>query len=113
MKDHLHRPRPTHVQEFGGDLPFKPWYEFDGGCQKNCSFASGESSQGFWMVAPALLVPPPFSAAAVSAAVVFGFGAGALRLAFGGHFLSDAIVGGLITLIVIFALRRLLGPKPG
>ena len=113
MKDHLHRPRPVHVQEFGGDAPFKPWYEFDGACAKNCGFASGEAAQGFWMVAPALLAPPPWRGAAVTGAVVFGAATSVLRLAFGGHFLSDVVIGGLIALIVVVGLRRALWPREG
>jgi lipid A 4'-phosphatase len=113
MKDHLHRPRPVHVQAFGGEAPFKPWYEFDGACVKNCGFASGEAAQGFWMVAPALLVPPPWRGAAIAAALVYGAAASVLRLAFGGHFLSDVVVAALITLIVVFALRRILWPRGG
>ena len=59
LKDHAHRPRPVHVTQFGGEDEFRPWYRFDGACVKNCSFVSGEVRAGFWMVAPALLVPPP------------------------------------------------------
>jgi membrane-associated phospholipid phosphatase len=110
MKDHLHRPRPVHVQEFGGEARFEPWYAFDGACAKNCSFASGEAAQGFWMVAPALLAPAEFQPIAIGLALAFGFGASVLRLAFGGHFLSDVIVGGLIALIVLVGLRRAFWP---
>ena len=103
MKDHLHRPRPIHVEEFGGHDEFRPWYRFDGACRKNCGFASGEASSAFWMVAPALLAPPPFRAPAIASALAFGVAASALRMAFGGHFLSDVLFGGLISLIVVFA----------
>jgi lipid A 4'-phosphatase len=113
MKDHLHRPRPVHVQDFGGEAPFKPWYAFDGACEKNCAFSSGEAAQAFWMVAPALLAPPPWRPLAVAAALAFGFGASLLRLAFGGHFLSDVTVGALIALIVVFAVKRALWPRGG
>lgn len=111
MKDHLHRPRPVQTQDFGGDAEFRPWYRFDGGCRKNCGFASGEASSGFWMVAPALLIPPPWRGEAVVAALGFGAGASLLRLAFGGHYLSDVLVGGLISLIVVFVTRRLVWPN--
>jgi membrane-associated PAP2 superfamily phosphatase len=110
LKQHAHRPRPVHLIEFGGTSEFKPWYQFDGACAKNCSFASGEAAQGFWMVAPALLVPPAWRAAALGAAFAFGAGASLLRMAFGGHFLSDVAVGGLITLIVIALLFRIIRP---
>jgi lipid A 4'-phosphatase len=113
MKDHLHRPRPVHVLEFGGTEPFRPWYRFDGACKKNCGFASGEAASAFWLVAPALLAPPPFQAPAVGAAVIYGVAASALRMAFGGHFLSDVLFGGLISVIVVFATRRVVWPRGG
>jgi membrane-associated PAP2 superfamily phosphatase len=105
LKHHAHRSRPVYVREFGGPDEFQPWYRFDGACDVNCSFASGEAAQGFWMVAPASLAPPPLRPVAIGAALLFGVGASVLRLAFGGHFLSDALVGGLIALIVIVLAR--------
>lgn len=110
MKDHLHRPRPINVQQFGGPQEFRPWYRFDGACHKNCSFPSGEASSAFWMVAPALIAPPPFRGLAISGALAFAVAASVLRMAVGGHFLSDVLVGALISLIVVFAIRRALWP---
>ncbi len=111
LKDHSHRPRPVHVSEFGGEMEFRPWYTFDGACKKNCAFASGEAASGFWMLAPALLAPPPWRALAIAASIVYGVATSALRLAFGGHFLSDVLIGGLISAIVVVALWRLLFPR--
>ena len=88
-----------------------PWYDLHGACKRNCSFVSGEASTGFWMVAPASLLPPPLRTPAIVAAFAFGAAASLLRLAFGGHYLSDVLLGGLITLIVIEAARRLLWPR--
>jgi lipid A 4'-phosphatase len=113
LKDHWHRPRPVQTQEFNGPNPFVPWYDDNGGCKRNCSFVSGEASTGFWMVAPASVLPPPWRAPAMVAAFAFGFGASLLRLAFGGHYLSDVLLGGLITLIVIEIVRRVIWPKGG
>ncbi len=111
MKDHLHRPRPAQTRDFGGPDEFRPWNRFDGACRKNCGFPSGEASSGFWMVAPALLVPPPWRGLALAGALAFGVAASVLRVAFGGHYLSDVLIGGLISLIVVFAMRRLLWPR--
>lgn len=109
LKEHAHRPRPVHVTEFGGPDVFKAWDEFDGACGgNNCSFASGEAAQGFWMIAPALIAPPPWRGAALVGALAFGVSASVLRMAFGAHFLSDVLVGGLISLIVIVVARRLI-----
>jgi membrane-associated PAP2 superfamily phosphatase len=111
LKDHTHRPRPVHVVEFGGPDEFRPWYRFDGACKANCSFVSGEAASGFWMVAPALVAPPPWRAPAVAGALVFGAAASVLRMAFGGHFLSDVLLGGLISLLVVLVARRLVRPE--
>src|SRR6202044_958002 len=113
FKDHWHRPRPVQTQDFNGPSPFTPWYDDNGGCKKNCSFVSGEAAAGFWMVAPASVLPPPWRAPAIVAAFAFGFGASLLRLAFGGPYLSDVLLGGLVTLIVIEITRRGIWPKPG
>ena len=85
LKDHWHRPRPVHTQEFGGPDAFRPWYDDRGACKKNCSFVSGEAATGFWMVAPASVLPPPWRTPAIVAAFVFGVCSSLLRMAFGGH----------------------------
>jgi lipid A 4'-phosphatase len=110
LKDHAHRPRPTQTQDYGGPYEFRPWYRFDGGCKKNCSFVSGEASEGFWMIAPASLAPPPIRAFAIAAALVFGAAASLLRVAAGGHYLSDVVLSALITLIIIQIAWRLTWP---
>ena len=111
LKDHWHRPRPINTQEFNGPNAFKPWYEFDGACKKNCSFVSGEAATGFWMVAPASVLPPPARGPAIVAAFAFGVAASLLRMAFGGHYLSDVLLGGLVTLIIIEIARMLIWPR--
>ena len=105
LKDHAHRPRPINVREFGGVDEFKTWYQFDGACAKNCAFPSGEAAQGFWTLAPAMLVPLPWRGPAIAAALVFGTATSVWRMAFGAHFLSDVLVGALISIIVVLVLR--------
>ena len=101
LKDHTHRPRPAHLQRFGGTMEFRPFYAIDGACPANCAFPSGEASASFWLVAPALLAPPPWRAPAVGAAFLFGAATGLLRMAFGKHFLSDVVFAALLTLVLI------------
>ena len=108
LKEQSHRPRPAQTREFGGPWTSRPLYRFDGQCGRNCSFVSGETASAFWMVAPASLAPPPFRAAAVAGALVFGAAVGALRMAFGGHYLSDVLAAALIALFVVAAIRRML-----
>ena len=111
LKDHWHRPRPVQTQDFNGPSAIKPWYEGDGGCAKNCSFVSGEAAAGFWMVAPASVLPPPWREPAIVAAFAFGALASLLRMAFGGHYLSDVLLGGLVTLIIVEIARALIWPR--
>lgn len=100
LKDHWGRPRPVHVQEFGGPAEFKKWWQTDGTCKKNCSFVSGEVSGAFWLVAPASLLPLPVRSAALAGAIVVGSITALGRVAFGGHFPSDAIFAALITILI-------------
>ena len=113
LKDHWHRPRPIHTVEFGGSQEFRPWYRDDGACYHNCSFVSGEASTGFWMVAPAMLAPPPARGPAIAGALAFGVGASLLRLAAGAHYLSDVLLGGLFTLILVAIAHLALWPRGG
>jgi membrane-associated phospholipid phosphatase len=112
LKDHSHRPRPVQIRRFGGDMEFRPWYRFDGGCRTNCSFVSGEAAEAFSLLAPASLTPPPLQPYVLAAAMVFGLGISGLRLAYGGHFLSDVVFAALLTVSTIAATRRVLyGPR--
>ncbi len=110
FKDNWHRPRPITVKEFGGPLEFRPPWTRDGACEKNCSFVSGETSSAFWLVAPASLAPAPFTVPAVSAALGVGVATSLLRMAFGGHFLSDVVFSALITLLLVLIARLILYP---
>ena len=111
LKDNSARPRPVHVKEFGGPAEFRPWYRFDGACRSNCSFVSGEVSSSTWLAAPASLVPAPYRTPAIAAALAFGAATAYLRIAFGGHFLSDVLFAFLLTLLAILLLHALIMRK--
>ncbi len=104
FKAHVHRPRPAHVREFGGEAPFQPFYRLDGPCAKNCSLPSGETAAAFWMMAPAALAPPPFQAICLAAAFLFGLATGGFRMAAGAHFLSDVLFSGWLMGLTISGL---------
>lgn len=96
------RPRPVSVTEFNGNLQFVPWWDPRGKCPKNCSFYSGEGATAFWTYAPAALAPPAWRPLAYVAATAFGVATGGLRIAFGGHFVTDVIASALATFIIIW-----------
>lgn len=112
LKDHVHRPRPVQIRQFGGSFDFQPYDRWSGACPRNCSFPSGETAAAFWTAAPASLAPLPWRPVLVVAALLFGSATGLLRMAAGHHFLSDVVFAALITLAIILVLRRLLWP-PG
>ena len=107
LKDHWHRPRPAHLTEFGGkqNYPYVDWWNSAGQCDRNCSFVSGEASSAAWMFAPAMLAPPPWRAAAFAAAAVFTAVISFVRMAAGGHFLTDVLFAIMLTLIVIWVMH--------
>lgn len=105
------RPRPHSVVEFGGHQPFLPFDRLRGPCIHSCSFPSGETAGALWTTAPARLVPLPWRGAALAAALVFGFATGLLRIAFGGHFLSDVLGAAFLTLVSVLGAAKLLRLK--
>jgi membrane-associated PAP2 superfamily phosphatase len=106
LKDNWGRPRPGSVIELGGAQPYIHWWNRSGTCQNNCSFASGEAAAAAWMFGPAMLAPPHWRAAAMAGAAVFTITMSALRVAAGGHFLTDVVFGVLISLAVLLAVHN-------
>ena len=52
LKDNtLGRPRPEHIQQFGGERDVAPTFYYSGQCDRNCSFVSGHASIGFYLLA--------------------------------------------------------------
>jgi lipid A 4'-phosphatase len=107
LKESWARPRPGSVTEFGGDLKFMPWWDPRGSCDSNCSFVSGETSSATWLAAPALLVPPPWRAAALGTAAIYAAIIGLSRMVAGGHFLSDVLFAAILTGVVIWGMHGL------
>ena len=87
------RPRPVHVQEFGGDATYTPVFHYSGMCQKNCSFVSGHSAMGFYFIALFWLFPRRrVFLAGLAIGIVVSF----VRIVQGGHFLSDTVFAGWV-----------------
>lgn len=108
LKSHSHRPRPIQTMEVSGvGQDFRPFYAFDGGCVRNCSFSSGEAAAAFWTVTPALLAPPGLQFPAVAAAMIFGSATGALRMLAGAHFVSDIAFSALAMIVLAYVMIRL------
>ena len=107
FKDHWGRARPAQIAEFGGDKKFTRAFVPADQCMRNCSFPAGDPAMGFYLASIALLVPMPrWRRLGIAASVAVGAGLGVVRLAQGGHFLSDVIASGFITFGMAWLLHR-------
>lgn len=109
FKDHWGRARPAQIVAFGGDKKFTPAFVPSDQCRRNCSFPAGDPAMGFYLVSAALLLG---SATArrngILAAVATGAALGVVRLAQGGHFLSDVVASGFFVGGISWGLYRLM-----
>ena len=112
LKDSWGRPRPSTILQFGGSDYYTAPFALSAQCDHNCSFPSGHAALAFWLVSFALLAPPAWRGRAVAAAVGFGAIVGLSRIAQGGHFLSDIVASGAITIaITVWLWRSIIGDK--
>lgn len=109
LKEESGRARPSQIIEFGGTEHYTPPLTIAHQCTHNCSFVAGEPALGFAFVAFG------FAAATrrgrrlgIAIGVGLGSAFGLLRIAQGGHFLSDVFFAGLLMLAVAWLLHRLL-----
>jgi len=106
FKDHWGRARPAQVTQFGGTQKFTPNFVPSDQCRRNCSFPAGDPAIGFYLVSAALLAgSAPLRRNGVIAAVGVGAALGVVRLAQGGHFLSDVIASGFLVSAIAWGLH--------
>jgi lipid A 4'-phosphatase len=108
LKDNWGRARPSQTVEFGGTQAYSPPFTRSDQCVRNCSFVSGEVSLGFWWLAFAFAAPGRYRTGLAAVAIATGTFFGLIRVAEGGHFLSDAVMSALLTAAVCALLRDLM-----
>ncbi|WIM05500.1 MAG: phosphatase PAP2 family protein [Candidatus Nitricoxidivorans perseverans] len=111
LKDHWGRARPHQIVEFGGDRQFTPAWVIAGQCEKNCSFASGHAAGAFSLMALAWVFPKRRRFWLVAGAL-WGAHMGLVRMAQGGHFLSDVVFSGFIVYFTAALLARWVFYRP-
>lgn len=109
LKEYWGRARPSQIVEFGGDKHYTPPLAIADQCRHNCAFVSGEASLGFAFVAFGFAAATP-RGRRLGLATGLGLGSafGVLRMAQGGHFLSDVFFAGLFMVALAWLLHRLL-----
>ena len=107
LKAYSGRPRPWQTLDFGGHLDFVQAGSMAGRCTKNCSFISGEAAGAGWIFCLIFLIPQPSRSALALPLIAISFLSPAIRVAFGAHYLSDAILGWLLSVVVFTGLLAL------
>lgn len=104
MKENWGRSRPVDLLQFGGDKTFSPAFVFSD--QGGKSFPSGHAAAAFYLVAVAFVVVPRRR---LWLWLAFGYGVlvGGMRVASGGHFLSDVVTSVLVVWLMTIVLYRL------
>ncbi|MEC9345302.1 MAG: phosphatase PAP2 family protein [Pseudomonadota bacterium] len=105
LKDQWDRPRPLQTTAFGGEARYQPPLIPTKGCERNCSFVSGDASAAFALVA----LPLAFAAGRrrrrlITATLWFGVVIGLLRMLNGSHFASDVFYAGIFNVALAAAL---------
>lgn len=115
LKDHWGRPRPKQSIEFGGNQPFRAFYEphFNQSAEPSKSFPSGHASMGFYFFSLIFLGyhyrEKSIFWLGIILTVLLGILLSAARIAQGGHFLSDILFSALIMwLTALFLYQWLL-----
>jgi lipid A 4'-phosphatase len=101
FKDHWGRPRPTHIQEFGGQYQYIPPLQL--GDTPDKSFVCGHCSVGYGFIILYFLAQHHkvlYLALTLFLAGIMGY----TRMAAGGHFVSDILWSGYLVFLVAFAL---------
>ena len=105
FKDHVGRPRPEQIHAFAGDLPFVPVMQVSQHCDVNCSFVSGHAAGAFSIMAWGLWAPWSRRKQWLGLSMGLGAAIGLMRIAQGGHFLSDVVLAGFTVWLVLQAMR--------
>ncbi len=106
LKDHWGRARPAQIAEFGGDKRFTPAWVVSDQCEENCSFVSGHASGAFSLMALAWVFARR-RRMWLALGALWGGHIGLIRIAQGGHFLSDVVFAGFVVYFTAELLARL------
>lgn len=111
LKDNWGRARPAQTVEFGGQAQFSPAWVMSDQCPNNCSFVCGDASIGFALVALAFASRRPHRW--LAAGIALGGALGLMRMAQGGHFLSDVVFSFYAVWFTAWALNWLMVKRGG
>ena len=97
------RSRPGDIIEFGSEDVFSPWYQISDSCTSNCSFVSGDAAVGFSLI---VLYFVSNDLKYIYLSIISGVLLGMVRIAEGGHFLSDVIFSAIMVFFFSFVIKK-------
>ncbi|NHF74639.1 phosphatase PAP2 family protein [Paracoccus sp. 12-3] len=111
LKALIGRARPRHLLEFGGNAEFTPVWQFSAACARNCSFPSGEAAAAAAALSLLVFVPAGqrWTATIIMAPVLMMIALN--RVLFGAHFLSDVVLGWMLTMLVMALVWKWTEPR--
>lgn len=111
LKVLIGRARPRHLLEFGGHAEFTPVWQFSAACARNCSLPSGEAAAAAAAFSLLVFVPARrrWNATILMAPVLMLIAFN--RVLFGAHFLSDVILGWMLTMLVMALIWKWMEPS--
>jgi lipid A 4'-phosphatase len=116
LKEFWGRPRPWMTEDFGGWLPFVEAGVNTDYCARNCSFVSGEAAAAGWLMCLSLLLLVKNRIVAGIAVAAISVVMALFRVAFGAHYLSDAVLGFTSTIVIFLmlaAISEMTAPRRG
>lgn len=117
LKEHSGRTRPVNTTAFGSTRQFTPAFVIADQCEKNCSFVSGHVATASFIMAFGWLGTPAVRRRWLLGSIAFGALFALVRMAPGGHFLSDTVFAWFATYFSLWAtewlFRRLGWLPPG
>jgi lipid A 4'-phosphatase len=99
------RARPRQVLEFGGQMNFTPAWVVTNQCSWGCSFVSGEAAASAYLFVFAFIVPPRWRPLAFWSALAVTLIISFVRIAAGGHYLSDVVIASLLIILLLLILH--------
>lgn len=105
LKNNVGRPRPEQIQDFGSVQPFVPAFQWSTHCDVNCSFVSGHAAAGYSLMAWGMWAGWHRRRTLLLAGLFTGASIGAVRVAQGGHFLSDVVFSGWAVWLTYLLIR--------
>ena len=105
LKDNVGRPRPEQLELFGGSKPFVPAFELSSHCDVNCGFVSGHAAAGFSLMTWGMWAAWSRRKRWLGVGLAAGLFIGSVRIAQGGHFLSDVVFSGWAVWLTYLLIR--------